>query len=126
MPCTLLFDKNNNTYAWFKNGIYKCLTNEMEFKQMTGLARSITNVKFDDKDNIYVLAKKNYPYKCLANEMNFKEICNKQTFNDENQFQVTYRFAAHDWIIIKISYDIFLNMEQIYNRLGAKPLILII
>ncbi len=115
-PRSISIDKNNNIYLIdIDSHIYKCLANEMEFKQMTGLLRSITNVKFDDKNNIYVLAKKNYPYKYLANEMNFKEICNKQTFNDENQFEVTYRFAAHDWIIIKISYDIFLNMEQIYN-----------
>lgn len=57
-PRSITIDKNNNIYAWFKNRIYKCLANEMEFKQMTGLSRSITNVKFDDKNNIYVLAKK--------------------------------------------------------------------
>lgn len=114
IPCILRFN-NNNIYAQFKNGIYKCLVDKMEFKAMTGLTRSITNITFDDHDNIFALAKKNYPYKCAANELEFKEIFNNQIFNNENQFEVKNRIWAHDWIKIKITYNTFLQMKQIYN-----------
>ncbi len=115
IPCILKFDKNNNIYAQFKNGIYKCLTDEMEFKAMKGLSRSITYTTFDTNGNIFALAKKNYPYKCATNEIEFKEIFNKQIFNNDNQFEVANRILAHDWITIKISYNTFLHMKQIYK-----------
>ncbi|CAB1054424.1 Chitinase (EC 3.2.1.14) [Spiroplasma endosymbiont of Danaus chrysippus] len=116
-----VFSKFNNLFQQFKNrgSQYKdsnATTIDINTLGKKGILQPqyVSGANSQNIDNYFFL-NKFHPTKWVQEQIANDLYNFLYKFNNKNQFEVDYRAAAHDWIKVKISYDNFLHIQNIYN-----------